>query len=321
MEGKFCPFPRWYPNRENRVNLLKFHLYFFYHTFWNGYCLILITKITGAKEVYMSTGDHLTIRDYFDRVYTGNQRTRRVFPPTRGSEGAPGASIFCRVLASRQIPGIRTASLKSTGLTIVDYLAKPFGVKGRYQLSPGNVSSEAKANETPGRRNLPAVKASSGKDTPPSPKETKTVSALRPSVVMPSSKKSDSSERQKIEDSVQQAASKYDLPPGLIKGVIRAESNFRINAVSPAGARGLMQLMPATAKELGVTKPFDIDQNIDGGSRYLRKMLDSFGGNVKLALAAYNAGPGTVRKYDGDVPYPETIQYIDRVLRFSAQTA
>jgi soluble lytic murein transglycosylase-like protein len=82
-----------------------------------------------------------------------------------------------------------------------------------------------------------------------------------------------------------------------------------------------MQLMPATAKELGVTKPFDIDQNIDGGSRYLRKMLDSFGGDVKLALAAYNAGPGTVRKYGGNVPYQETIQYINRVLRFSEQTA
>ena len=107
----------------------------------------------------------------------------------------------------------------------------------------------------------------------------------------------------------------------MIKGVIRAESNFQVEAVSRAGAQGLMQLMPATAKELGVTKPFDIDQNIDGGSRYLRKMLDSFGGDVKLALAAYNAGPGTVRKYAGNVPYQETIQYIDRVLRFSKQTA
>ena len=135
-------------------------------------------------------------------------------------------------------------------------------------------------------------------------------------MAIPSSGKSDTIERQKIEESIQQAAIKYDLPPALIKGVIRAESNFRINAVSPAGAQGLMQLMPGTARELGITKPLDIDQNIDGGSRYLRKMLDSFEGDVKLALAAYNAGPGTVRKYDGDVPYPETIQYIDRVLRF-----
>jgi soluble lytic murein transglycosylase-like protein len=75
--------------------------------------------------------------------------------------------------------------------------------------------------------------------------------------------------------------------------------------------------MPGTARELGVRNPFDIDQNIDGGSRYLRKMLDNFDGDVKLALAAYNAGPGTVRKYEGDVPYQETKQYVDRVLRFS----
>ena len=76
-----------------------------------------------------------------------------------------------------------------------------------------------------------------------------------------------------------------------------------------------MQLMPATARELGVNNSFDIDQNIDGGSHYLRKMLDKFGGNTKLALAAYNAGPGAVEKYKGNVPYPETRNYIKRVMR------
>jgi soluble lytic murein transglycosylase-like protein len=78
-----------------------------------------------------------------------------------------------------------------------------------------------------------------------------------------------------------------------------------------------MQLMPATAEELGVTNSFDIDQNIDGGSHYLRKMLDKFGGNVRVALAAYNAGPGAVQKYNGNVPYPETRNYVKRVMRFS----
>lgn len=108
----------------------------------------------------------------------------------------------------------------------------------------------------------------------------------------------------------------------MIKGVIKAESNFQITAVSHAGARGLMQLMPETARELGVDDPFDIEQNIDGGARYLRQMLDKFGGDLKTALAAYNAGPGAVEKYGGNVPpYLETKQYVRRVLRFSRQTA
>jgi soluble lytic murein transglycosylase-like protein len=125
-----------------------------------------------------------------------------------------------------------------------------------------------------------------------------------------------------IEKSILNAARRYNLPPGLIKGVIRAESNFQIAAVSHAGAQGLMQLMPATAKELGVRNPFDIEENIDGGARYLRQMLDSFGGDVKVALAAYNAGPGAVERYGGRIPpYQETEEYVDRVLRFSRQFA
>jgi soluble lytic murein transglycosylase-like protein len=128
-----------------------------------------------------------------------------------------------------------------------------------------------------------------------------------------------STDRQMIEQTVKEAAAKYNLPPELIKAVIRAESNFNADAVSSAGAQGLMQLMPATARELGVKNSFDIEQNIDGGAKYLRKMLDRFGGSVRKALAAYNAGPGTVIKYNGRVPYPETRQYVTRVLRFSRQ--
>jgi soluble lytic murein transglycosylase-like protein len=127
-------------------------------------------------------------------------------------------------------------------------------------------------------------------------------------------------ERDRIEESIQQAAAKYSLPPGLIRAVIRAESNFQVDAVSRAGARGLMQLMPATARELGVTDSFDINQNIDGGAKYLRRMMDQFGGNIRKALAAYNAGPGTVIRYNGRVPYPETRQYVTRVLQFAGQS-
>jgi hypothetical protein len=264
----------------------------------------------------MSTVNHLTIRDYFDQVFTGKQRTRKVFSLSPQSANASGTGMFHRMLASRQMQGVGKANVKSTGLTIVDYLANPIGVKARYQRSAEMLSTEAKSARSLGRQVLAATKASPGKSTASSLSEAKPVPSLRPSVAIPSQKQSDSHERHKIEKSIQKAANKYDLSPELIKGVIRAESNFQVDAVSRAGAQGLMQLMPATAKELGVTKPFDIDQNIDGGSRYLRKMLDSFGGDVKLALAAYNAGPGTVRKYGGNVPYQETIQYINRVLRF-----
>ncbi len=124
-----------------------------------------------------------------------------------------------------------------------------------------------------------------------------------------------------VEKSVQQAAAKYNLSPELIRGVIRAESNFQADAVSSAGAKGLMQLMPETAKELGVTNPFDIRQNIDGGARYLRQMLDRFGGDLKRALAAYNAGPGAVEQFNGDVPFSETRHYVQRVLRYAGLKA
>jgi soluble lytic murein transglycosylase-like protein len=224
------------------------------------------------------------------------------------------------MLAALQIQGGRHAKVKSTGLTIVDYLANPLRVKSRYQRSPELISPELKENRSPDRQVLAADKISPGKKTSSTLSDKTSVSSARLPVVRPSQGKANSRERDKIEKSIHKAARKYNLSPELIRGVIQAESNFRVDAVSRAGAQGLMQLMPATAKELGVTKPLDIEQNIDGGAHYLRKMLDRFGGDVKLALAAYNAGPGTVRKYAGNVPYRETIQYVDRVLRFSAQS-
>ncbi|MBY0400903.1 lytic transglycosylase domain-containing protein [Myxococcota bacterium] len=112
-----------------------------------------------------------------------------------------------------------------------------------------------------------------------------------------------------------QVASQHGVQPGLVKAVIAAESNFRPHAVSRVGAQGLMQLMPATAADLGVERPFGVVENIDGGVRYLRAMLDRFG-DVARALAAYNAGPGAVDRHRGVPPYAETRAYIRRVLEY-----
>lgn len=120
---------------------------------------------------------------------------------------------------------------------------------------------------------------------------------------------------------INDAAQKYGLQPELLKAVIRAESGFRANTMSGAGALGLMQLMPGTAASLGVSDPFDPAQNIDGGAKYLKRQLDAFGGDVNKALAAYNAGPGSVKKYDGVPPFRETQNYIARVLSYRDEFA
>ena len=193
-----------------------------------------------------------------------------------------------------------TAPAQRTGLTVADYRANQVRsypvVNKEAVLSTSTRSSEATENalleKAPGAKKdiVPAQSTNSKEES------------------------STRAERRKIDRCIRKASRNYHLSSRLIQAVIQAESNYQAGAVSPAGAQGLMQLMPGTANELGVTDPFDIEQNIDGGARYLRKMLDMFNGDERLALAAYNAGPGTVLRHGGIPPYRETQEYVERVL-------
>jgi len=117
-------------------------------------------------------------------------------------------------------------------------------------------------------------------------------------------------------DIIRRHATSYQLEEALVKAVIKVESDYQPRVVSRKGAQGLMQLIPETAKDLKVSNPFDPYENIRGGSEYLRMMLDLFNNDVELALAAYNSGPSTVKRYGGIPPYDETQKYVKKVKRY-----
>jgi soluble lytic murein transglycosylase-like protein len=248
---------------------------------------------------------NMKIGDYFERL-----KYPSVWDKNRCLDKGAGFSPvkkFDGILSSCRFVLKKAKSLESGGLKISDYLASPVQVRrpGRnrnrsdFQKIETNYKNAFLNNRGLSKHMDFSKKGAVEEDT------------LNESDCI--------SYQKEIDQSINEASTKYGLPACLIKGVIKAESDFQVTAVSSAGAQGLMQLMPETAKELGVKDPFDIDQNIDGGTRYLKKMLDLFGRDVKLALAAYNAGPGTVNRYEGNVPYRETMHYVERVLKYSRQ--
>ena len=117
----------------------------------------------------------------------------------------------------------------------------------------------------------------------------------------------------KLNDAIEQAAQRHGVDPDLVRAVIKVESNFNSHAVSRKGAMGLMQLMPETARSLRVAHPFDPNENVDAGVRQLRKLLDNYGGDLSMSLAAYNAGAGAVAQHNGVPPYRETQNYVRQI--------
>lgn len=252
----------------------------------------------------MRTGTHMTIQDYMRQSGLNNTAGRS--ESSRPLDLKASDQLFGRILDEKRL----SAKAGQRGLTIRDYLTKPVAARSQMKQALAVPHTE--------KRNTPIAP---GPPSPPHPR-------VKSAVLHQASPKADAKQdhgsamdvQSRIEAGIAAAAKRYHLPVELIRAVVQAESGFQVRAVSPAGAQGLMQLMPGTAKEMGVADPFDIDQNLDGGAKYLRAMLDRFDGDLKLALSAYNAGPGTVAKYKGHIPYAETRHYVDRVMQYARRS-
>jgi soluble lytic murein transglycosylase-like protein len=254
----------------------------------------------------MGIPTHLTIQDYF------KQRVSACFQPKKCNQAAmdadteSGNASFSKSLAEAKALSVG----KAQGLSIQDYMQR--------RIPSHRPTAIAKVPSSSCLRSPVAPSTTVATADHHTVSNTKILRKASLSEQVPQ-ENDPIDDKRKILASIKHAATQFGLPAALIKAVVKAESNYQVQALSPAGAQGLMQLMPATAKELGVTDPFDIDQNIRGGAQYLRNMLDQFDGDLHLALTAYNAGPGTVARYAGNVPYAETRTYVQRVMRYAEQ--
>jgi SLT domain-containing protein len=278
----------------------------------------------------MAIESRMTIEDYINKASGRIKVIRQDLKPQKETQAA--TADFNGILSTFKKSSQQTESKIAKGLSITDYRLRP--VASPYNRPSRRLPSGSHTAQSDPSHGITAYKEASeyllGSETPDKQSavclETGTINRVQNTsrhglintlkTHSPTSGKSLRSNANSlaIEKAIHDAAAQYQLSPKLIKGVIKAESNYDANAVSPAGAQGLMQLMPGTARDLGVENPFDIKQNIDGGVRYLKKMMDMFDGNVRQALSAYNAGPETVKRYNGNVPYSETRQYVNRVI-------
>ncbi len=184
-----------------------------------------------------------------------------------------------------------TAELSAVASRIEQITGAPVQIPGLPQSSPSGASfAAALQSEMAAQQSAQIGEAS--------------VSPNAPAMVPPA----------QIDALVNDNAQASDVDPALVKAIIANESGFNANATSKVGAQGLMQLMPGTAAALGVGDSYDPAQNVAGGTKYIKQLLDRFNGNVRLAVAAYNAGPGAVEKYNGVPPYAETQNYVQNVL-------